>query len=430
VTNRGLRIARTQAVLAVALTGAVACGDGRASSGSPLALQPTRHPLTTVARLRGTVDVASGTMTFDPVSSSGTAPSANGVSASLYGDQGITVRIYNSAVITSAPAAGKKTYSANVGIRNLLAFRIGDEQNTPAPVDTMGIYVFTNTAPVVTGTSSPCTCTVTVRNASGALPFTAATAQPYWYWPEIVGAAGGGSDTTRVRRSWVFEADTQVTRFSFDVLVSAAWTAPNDTTWRVEYPADSLPETQAEPRWRKLAGLTATTTIVGGHLSMSNTGASDSIFYYRADSLTTGMNAYIEGRVRLDNGGLRGKPQAGLVLDDGVKMMGVFISDSSKAANRADIGFIKSSGSAAFIGSAGTIDTLVVKSTRAIQLRKYRSDSVVVWVDGTRRLSVLYASMPASRGSAYFMFGSRSPGGSGNASTWESVVYQSGQPAP
>lgn len=414
----------------VALCGAVACSESSSSSGGAPALEPTSHPATTVARLRGTVDVAAGTLTFDPVSSTGAPLAASGVSAAVYGDQGVTVRIYNSPVVTSAPVGGKKTYSANVGVRNLLAYRIGDEQGGPAPGDTMGIYVFTNTAPVVSGTSSPCTCTVTVKNAAGSRPFTSLANQPYWYWPELLGAANGGADTTLLRKQWVFEADTQVTRFNFDVLVSAAWSPPNESVWSVQYPGDSLPDTQSEPRWRRMAGPTASAAIVAGRLTLANQAASDSSFYYRADSISTGMNAYIEGRFRLDNGGLRGKPQAGIILDDGVKMIGVFISDSSKAANRAEIGFVKSSGGAAFIGTAGTIDTLTVKSIRAIQLRKYRSDSVVVWVDGAHRLVVPYASLPATRGTAYFMFGARSPGGSGNTSTWESVVYQIGQATP
>lgn len=416
--------------LLVALCGVVGCGEPSPSSGRATSLEPVSHPQTTVARLRGTLDVASGTLTFEPVSPTGAPLPGGGASASIYGDQGVTVRIYNSAVTTSAPVGGKKTYSANVGVRNLLTYRIGDEQAGASPADTMGIYIFTNTAPVVSGTSSPCTCTVTVKNSAGSRPFTTLANQPYWYWPELLGPAGGGADTTVLRKPWVFEADTQVTRFSFDVLVSAAWSAPNETTWRIEFPGDSLPETQAEPRWRRIAGLTASAAVVAARLTLSNAAASDSMFYYRADSISPAANAYIEARVRLDNGGLRGKPQAGLVLDDGVKMMGVFVSDSSKAANRAEIGFIKSSGGAAFIGTAGTIDTLAVKSIRAIQLRKYRSDSVVVWVDGIRRISMLYASLPATRGSAYYMFGARSPGGSGNTSTWESVVYQIGVASP
>lgn len=425
-----IRPASLRPAILIALCGAVACGEASLPSGRGPALAPTGHPITTVARLRGTLDVATGTLTFDPVSSTGASLPGSGVSAALYGDQGVTVRIYNSAVATGAPVGGKKTYSANVGVRNLLAYRVGDEQGGAAPADTMGIYIFTNTAPVVSGTSSPCTCTVTVKNPTGSRPFTSLASQPYWYWPELLGAANGGADTTLLRKQWVFEADTQVTRFSFDVLVSAAWSAPNENVWAVQYTADSLPDTQAEPRWRRLAGLTASAAVAASRLTLTNPGASDSVFYYRGDSISPAANAYIEARVRLDNGGLRGKPQAGVVIDDGAKMIGVFISDSSKATNRAEIGFIKSSGSAAFIGTAGTIDTLVVKSIRVIQLRKYRSDSVVVWVDGTRRISMLYANLPATRGSAYYMFGARSPGGSGSTSTWESVVYQIGQATP
>jgi len=412
--------------LLVTLCAALACGEG-AASGGPL-LQPARHPSGSVTRLRATMDAATGTLTFAPVSATGSSLAGSGISAAIYGDQGVNVRLYNSAVVTSAPVGGKKTFSADVGVRNLLGYRIGDEQGAAAPADTLGMYVFMNTPPIVTGTSSPCTCTITVKNAQGTLTFTGAN-QSYWYWPEIIGAYNGGSDTTRARRNWVFEADTQVTRFSFDVLVSAAWPAPSDTTWRVEYPADSLPDTQAEPRWRKLSGGTAGATIVGGHLSLTNAAATDSAFYYRADSITTATSALLEARFRLDNGGLRAKPQAGIVIDDGVKMIGVFMSDSGKGTSRT-IGFVKSVGGAAFIGSAGTFDTLMSTTSRTIQLRKYRADSAIVYIDGVRRISIPYGSLPATRGTSSYMFGSRSPGGSGNTSTWEDVVYQIGRATP
>lgn len=423
-----LPAALRRALLLSLCCAAIACGEG-ASSGAAL-LQPTPRSTgsASVTRLRATMDVATGTLTFTPVSPTGSSLAGSGISAAIYGDQGINVRLYNSAVVTSAPVGGKKTFSADVGVRNLLAYRVGDEQGAVAPADTMGVYVFMNTPPFVTGTSSPCSCSITVKNPQGTLSFTAAN-QTYWYWPEIIGAYNGGADTTRARRSWVFEADTQVTHFSFDVLVSAAWPTPNDTTWRVEYPADSLPDTQAEPRWRKLGGGTASATLVGGHLALTNPAATDSSFYYRGDSITTGMNALLEARFRLDNGGLRAKPQAGIVIDDGVKMIGVFMSDSGKGSSRT-IGFVKSTGGAAFIGTAGTLDTLVSLTSRTIQVRKYRADSAIVYIDGVRRLSIAYASLPATRGTASFMFGARSPGGSGNTSTWEDVVYQIGRATP
>jgi hypothetical protein len=421
-----------QAVMLIALCGAVACSEGAASSGSPLALQPSNHPLTTVAHLRGTVDVASGKMTFDPVSSSGASLPGSGVSASIYGDQGVTVRIYNSAVIASAPSAGKKTYTANVGIRNLLGYRIGDEQGALAPSDTMGLYVFMNSGPTVRATSSPCACAVTMENRDGTLSFTA-PAQGYWYWKEFLGAAGDGSDTTLNRKPWVFEADTQVTNFSFDVLVSAPWAAPNDSVWRVEYPGDSFPDTQAEPRWRKYATPQPVESIAASALTLTTTSSTDSLFFLRNDSLSTNTNALFEARFRLNNGGAKSKPQLGLILDDNVKFMAVLVSDSSAKAGNGQVGFVRATGGATFLGTAGTIDTIGVSAFHTYQIRKFGSDSVVVWIDGARRLFILYADLPPTRSAtaaSHFIFGSRAAATGGNVSTWQYVLYQIGRATP
>lgn len=413
----------------IAICGAAACGEGPSSpAGVPL-MQPTTHPTTTVAHLRGTVDVATGTLTFDPVSSVGGSTLGGGVSASIYGDQGVTVRIYNSAVVTSAPVGGKKTYSANVGIRNLLGYRIGDEQNAAAPADTMGIYVFTNTAPVVSGTSSPCSCTVTVRNASGSRPFTTLANQSYWYWPELLGAANGGADTTVVRRQWVFEADTQVTRFNFDVLVSAPWSAPNETVWKVEYPADSLPDTQSEPRWRKVASAKTTSTIVAAALQLDVQRSKDSLLYVRRDSVSSTTSALIEGTLRLDNGGNSADAQAGILIDDKSKYIALMVSDSG-FAGRARVGFANPSGT--FV--AGASDTVSSALSHRYQLRKYGADSVVVFVDGGRRVKAAYTALPATRtvaaDASMFAFGIVASSSRNTSSTWGGVLYQIGQATP
>jgi len=124
--------------------------------------------------LRGVVDVKAGTLTFGPLGGTVTSRGPRDVGpAAIYGDQGVTVRLYNSSVIDApSSTAGKETYTANVGIQNLLAFPIGDEQ-AGVPLDTMGVYVFVNSGPTVTGTSSPCSpgCAVTVGNAHGHLTF-------------------------------------------------------------------------------------------------------------------------------------------------------------------------------------------------------------------------------------------------------------------
>jgi len=392
-------------------------------------LQPSTHPVTTVARLRGTVDVSTGTLTFDPVSSTGASIPANGVNASIYGEQGVTVSIYNSAVVTSAPVAGKKTYSANVGIRNLLGYRIGDEQNAASPGDTLGIYIFTNTAPVVRATSSPCSCTITVKNPSGSRPFTTLASQPYWYWPELLGAKGGGSDTTLARKAWVFEADTQVTSFSFDVLVSAAWSAPNESVWKAEYSPDSLPDAQSKPRWRKFGTSKVTATIVGSNLALDLQRSKDSVMYVRRDSLSTASDALMESTMRLDDGGNSQAPQAGIVMDDKTRFIALLVSDSTATA-KARVGFLAAGGG--FI--AGASDTVMVHAMRTYQMRKYAADSVVVMVDGQRRFKVAYGALPATHATATdpssVAFGITATSSKNTSTTWSHVLYQMGQATP
>jgi hypothetical protein len=425
-TRRAL--SRTAVLLALSAT--VACGEGSPLSGRAPALAPASHPITTVARLRGTLDVASGTLTFDPVSSTGASIPASGVSASIYGEQGVTVRIYNSAVVTGAPVGGKKTYTANVGVRNLLGYRIGDEQNVTAPADTMGIYVFVNTAPItVSGTSSPCACAVTVKNATGSRIFTSLANQPYWFWPELLGPANGGADTTLLRKQWVFEADTQVTRFNFDILVSAAWSAPNESVWKVQYSADSLPDTQAEPRWRKFATSKVTSVIAANTLQLDLQRSKDSIMYVRRDSISSGVNALMEATFRLDSGGGSTAPQAGIAIDDKNRYVALFVTDTS-GTTPASVGFLAPGGG--FV--AGASDIVTVHAMHTYRVQKYAADSVVAFVDGVRRFKAAYNQLPLTRAAgglpSSFAFGIAQTSSRNTTTSWSSVLYQIGQATP
>jgi hypothetical protein len=414
---------------AFALLGALgACSDARTPSAVTPLEPTTTHPVTPVAHLRGTLDVATGTLTFDPVSPSG-ASLASGPSTAIYGNQGLNVQIYNSAVVTSAPVAGKKTYTANVGVRNKLAFRIGDEQNAGAPPDTMGIYVFVNTQPVVSGTSSPCSCTVTVKNADGVLNFSG-TNQPYWFWSDIVGAAISVRDTTARRKTWVFEADTQVTRFNFDVLVSAAWVAPRDSVWTVTYSGDSLPDTSATPHWHRAATSKFTVAKLGGGLlDVEVQRSKDSVLFVRNDSISAASSGYIEGRFRLDNGGNDPSPQAGIAFDDNNKRMALLVSDSA-LGSLAQVGFANASG--AFI--TGATFPVSVKSLHVYTLRKFGTDSVVGYVDGISRVRVAYTVLPPSQYPAgqpsLFEFGIVATSARNTITTWDYVIYQIGKATP
>jgi hypothetical protein len=396
-----------------------ACGDNASAPSPPIA--PATTPAGAAA-IRGNADFVNGTLTFAPITpAAGSISAAPGVSGQIYGVQGTTVRIYNSAVTVTNPSSpGKKTFSANVGVRNLLAFKIGDEQSG-TPVDTMGIFVFVNSGPTVTRTSSSCPgCTVTVKNGHGVLTFNAPL-QHYWYWLDRLDAANGARDTTLTRKSWVFEADTQVTGFSFDVLVSAAWSSPNETRWKVDYQGDSLPDTQTEPRWLRAqtgAG-TYNNSTTAGQLRLSPGAAPNAIDFYRRDSMATATSAYVEASVKY-NGPTITLAGARLLIDNNARSVGFGI-----AANR--VGFINTSNT--FIGTPFTINTTT--ALHVYQLRKYAADSGVFFVDGVRRGALPYASFSTTvvAGTAPLVgFGHL---GAGTAtSDWDYVVYEIGAALP
>ena len=401
----------------IALSGAGACSDG-ASRG---VLPPSIHPLPGIATLHATVDVAAGTLTFDPITPSfGPLTPSSGINAAIYGNQGTTVRIYNSAVVQSAPVLGKKTYSANVGLRNLFSYAIGDEQGSLLPPDTLGIFVFVNSGPTVGATSSACSpaCTVTVKNAHGRLPFTGA-AQSYWYWADRLDAVNGIRDTTLVRKSWVFEADTQVTRFTFDVLVSAPWVAPNETRWKADYEGDSLPDTQSEPKWRLRQSGNGTYSATGGALTVNPGPSGAEISFYRRDSVARTASAYMESSIRY--AGVTGRTStARLVIDDSTRFVALGINGSQ-------VGFISANN--AFLGTPFTMNTSDVYHT--YQLRKYAADSAVFLVDGTPRGKTTYGTFSTTQylGTAPLLqFGMAGPDNS--IVLWDYVVYEIGTPFP
>ena len=423
--NAVLRAACPLTILAL-----FACTDGGVGT-PPLARTPVAPaPLAQSVPLRATVDVNAGTMTFEP----GPAASIGSrqdppISAAIYGDQGVTIRIYNSPVTVSAPSGGKKTFSANVGLRNLLSHTIGDEQGAAAPLDTMGIFVFMNAGPTVTATSSPCSpaCTVTVTNAMGAQPFNLPTNQQYWHWTDQVGAFVplGGPDTTRIRRQWVFQADTQVRAFTFDVLVSAAWPPPFETRWKVDYPADSAPNVGTEPLWKRSFVGAPTVTIASPGASNVTlvTPAGASQYFGRTDSLVSTTRAYLDTRLRV-NGALLA-PEVSFGIDDDTRFIAAGLSS-------ARVGFITSAGT--FIGT-GTLASTTTFHT--YQIRKFGADSAQLLMDGVRIESRPYTAFGPSFATltSGFFFGGLGTGAiptslAGNNSSWDWVIYEIGVTIP
>jgi hypothetical protein len=417
--------------VAVAASLMVACSDDQRIT-APVVLPSTpTTPSLEIGELRATVDVVAGTMTFEPITQHGAFAGASVISTAIYGNQNVTVRIYNSPVVAaiSPTNPAKKTFSANVGIRNLLPYPIGDEQSVAAPTDTIGIDVFMGAGPSVTGTSSVCSpaCTVTVKNPDGARAFNAPS-QKYWHYHDRLGAAGSSTDTTRARRLWVFEADTAVTNFSFNVVVNAPWPAPYETRWKVSYEGDSVPESSAGSIWQQViagAGGTLTLNSPSAGLMTLETVRKTTQAFTRYDSLGSTSSAYIEARMRRNDGST--KPEEVVIgMADGTKFIAIGLTSSR-------VGFLNAS-----YAYSGTSYAVSAGSFHTYQIRKFAADSVQLLVDGTRIASRTYASMtnaPAGSPSAFFFGGPGAiiPGPKNVAdqsTTWDYVIYEIGVSTP
>jgi glucose/arabinose dehydrogenase len=394
------------AVLALAFALALACAD------SPTAPKEQRPPIPFehVELLRGEVDAERGTLTFSSVPIGGA-----GFSPVVYGNQGVTVRLYNTAVSITQPSPTTRAYEAHVGIRNLLPHVVGDEQAGTAPPDTMGIFVFFVSGPVATAPSSCTTCTVSLVTYHGTRSITGEN-QKYFYWPERLAPAGSLGDTTSHRTTWRFEADAAVTSFRFDVLVSAPWPAPEETRWKVTYPADSAPDNADEPRWRLRQSGGGSYGATGGRLTITPSGSGSELSFYRRDSIGTGGSAYIEAIMRY-TGSSTTQAQPWLLIDDGVRFIALGMRSNA-------VGFINASRT--FLGTSLEMNTTSADHT--YQLRKYAADSVVFYVDGVRGGQRAYSTFPETNyaGVAPLVQFGTADGGS----TWDNVVYEIGVASP
>ncbi|MFN2399539.1 MAG: hypothetical protein ABR543_13015 [Gemmatimonadaceae bacterium] len=367
------------------------------------------------AAVRGSVNLSTGTMTCDARPSSETA---SGLHAQIYGVQNVSVRLYNSTVqIDSITTPGVKRITTMVGIENLLGHSVGDEQAGLVPGDTMGVHVFFTDEPTVTSPSPCSSCSVAITNYHGTLAFTD-LGQKYFHWPERLGAVGSITDTTLNRKLWTFESSAAVTNFTFTVLVNAAWPPPDETAWQVEYTGDSLPDTQAEPRWRRqVVGVGASATAGAGALDIAITSsvAETSINFQRRDSLESTTNAFAEARFSLNSGTSGGN--TGFGFDDDTKIIQVGVSTT-------EAGFVNS--------SHNFIDKVSLTSGvfHVFQIRKFAPDSAQLWIDGARRLTLNYSAFGPSDVVAgipsFFRFGSRATSLGGNESTWDYVIYKIG----
>ncbi|HJU66992.1 MAG TPA: hypothetical protein VJ650_02010 [Gemmatimonadaceae bacterium] len=361
----------------------------------------------TIASLRGTIDLDRGTLEFAPV-----IPAAlPGFAPAIYGDQNVNVRLYNSPVVVDSSTSTWR-WTATVGVRNMRSHPIGDEETSPTPTDTIGVFVFFVQEPVL---GQPCgACFVRIANFHGMMTFDAPQ-RKYFHWAERINEMNSPmGDTTRGRHPWTFETSAGVRSFSFSVLVAAAWPAPHENRWRVEYTADALPNNSA-PVW-KFEGQGGNASVSGGTLSLRG---NFSGLFYRRDPIAPAQSAYAHAVMRRSGSG-GSAPDVGLILSDRAKLMGVGVANGV-------VGLISAAGT--FL--PGTTSPLA-NGTHELQLRKYAADSVVYFVDGVRRGAALYGSLSADTFTpalSSVSFGGL-PTSAGSNSTWESVIYEIGVPSP
>jgi hypothetical protein len=446
---------RAVALLALALTGIAGCRD----SVAPPHVPPPSGHLTNLGTVIVEVNTRTGEVTTHPYES-GSLDAPPGVDAKIYGAASLIGHTFQ--LQGGAPVG--TTWNLTDRIENLEPFAIGTRlPHTLAtlPADTMGVYVFMSIPPVVlAGCAAGPTCVVKADSGyDGNFAFTA-PAQPYIYFKTILepndGVLHSGQDFSGTAggvdyfRTFSFRTtSTGVRNFKFGVTVSAAFVQPHDTRWAVSYFGDSLPtrvgtglaDLRSEPDWRVRGSIVADTSIATAGCAgtgvtrclqiqtnaPTTAGTTDSLIYFRSDSLGTADSAFMEATLS-DSGLLANQPSVTFGMQDGVKAIAFGIA-------RASAGFVKPGNTFVTSGS-GAVTTATTTTWR---IRKFAHDSVVAYANGVKIVNVPYASLPAAPTAVakpqYFWFGNRFSRPSPPSSTlltskWSSVTFTIGATAP
>lgn len=421
-----------------------------------------------VGALRGEVDVLKGTMSFTPID----VPVGHrvaGLSYALYGNQGTTVRLYNTPTGTTvnSPVAGQSVDSAWVGIRNMLSHAIGDEQDSlPTKLDTMGVYVYFSSGP----TASLGVGSVNLVNQQGTLAFDAPSQKYFWYrsylWREVSGVArADGKDTTvnvgtstpTSRIKWKFQRASTVLNYTFTVLISAPWPKPFETTWKVDWQGDSLPNKHAagtyesEPYWdstRTTAGSSAIALVATAptYVQISNMVSGNHREYIRKDTIADSL--FIEVRVAdstTSSGATDTIPNAYFGFNTDSRFVAIGL-------NRNQIGVVVNTYGGFTITPAevtnpcGPVSPCAAATSnaafhvyRVVKRKNGGIDSVLVFVDGssTPIIKALLSAFPADAdpaGRTYFFWGHNGINDANPSrvlasswiSRWDYVIYKIG----
>lgn len=414
---------------------AVGCADQFPTAGrdadSPAA-PPAAPPI--IGHYRVNVDMVAGKATVTSIDP--TTGDAD-VAAMIYGGGGqmrfrFTVPEVNPIVDPEDPT--KKLFTLLTRIENGRSHAIGTHvpRTTVAPSDTMGVFIYVSTLPqVIAGCTPSVTCTASVANFHGRGQFETPN-QPYWYWPEILeandGVSNSGGDLSQAQHAWVFRTDEEVTNFVFGVAVSAPWTPPNgdlESSWTVSYRTDSLPHEGSEPVWKRVSSGLVSNAIVSHEncpvspcLQLSST-VNSGVAFFRSDSLGPGQSANITAEIRPAAAQNGNNPRIAIAMQDTERLIQFAFS-----GNR--MGFANAEGTS-FVAPhaalpAGPITVRVVKNVETQQAEAY-----VPWTALTPSVTVPLASLPEASTSAmpegaYFWFISIN-----QATSWySSISYEIG----
>jgi hypothetical protein len=368
------------------------------------------------------VNGEAGTLTFKAASLGSQSPSggepASGITRAIYGTQGSTVTLSaTTSSIDSTSTPGTRTYSFDVGVRNLLSHAVGAVQGATVPSDTTGIYIFFE-SPLAVTSPLPCSgCSVAAINTQGTMSFDSPS-QSYFFYPERLAPFGSAGDTTRNRVTWKYRTVGNVRGFRGTLLLSTAFPPPSETRWKVDFEGDSLPDTQSEPKWKfnPSGNNSGSESASGGTLTLT-TKSSHAMRFDRYDSLATTAKAYIAARARVVSNNST-SPILGLRIYDGARFCAVGVGNGQAGLIDVNANYL-----------SGTTFSLTTTSFHAYELSKFGIDSVVLYVDGARRAKIAYGTCSTSTQQARMQWGSFSTNPA-NTTEWDYVLYEIGAAGP
>jgi hypothetical protein len=378
---------------------AAACTDGgTAAPRTPVG------PWQTIGVITGRVEGTTLSATFTP--SGAQSAVANGLNAAIYGDPTKASITGTFVSLTDVPGVSR-TWVFNVAMHNLLTYPVGSTYAGvgTADSDSAGVFIGFTQLPIVTK-PSPCSgCQVNVLGTMGTANFTGPGQPYYWYnrRPRAAGTAGGLDSTPAI--TWTFKTTSFTVpdtahAFTFQLYVNAWWPNPNDTQWMLSYDGttDSLPDTQAEPRWaQSSAGHAGAESWSTSGLLLSTAKKNESFYLSRNDSL--GHNdAFMDASLAVSSIGDPGVPEGifGIVESPGATAKQLFV-----AIAKDSVGFgIYNNGSPAwsFLMVNGNPVAIARNGTVAsnYRLRKLGTQSIALCINGTQVLTANWVDLQSS----------------------------------